>query len=139
MKNLLIKSSAAVFLATLFLFTSGIVATTHAEPLYAPDLQAGPEYDFRKTKWGMSAEEVKATENMIVGREGILYPDDPRYTFLIYPEVGFFEVLCSLSYIFDDNKLVSSKYSFYQPFHARIQTIFRTEKEEGSIFLEKAV
>ncbi len=131
MKNMPIKSNAIAFLAAIFLFTNGIVATTHAEPLYAPDLQAGPEYDFRKTKWGMSAEEVKATENMVVGREGILYPDDPRYTFLIYPEVGFFEVLCSLSYIFDDNKLVSSKYSFYQPVNAYQKLIRICEQNYG--------
>ena len=131
MKNLLIKSSAAVFLAALFLFTNGIAATTHAEPVYAPDLQAGPEYDFRKAKWGMSAEEVKATENMVVSQEGLLDPDNPRVTVVIYLETGFSEVLSNLGYIFIDNELISGQYLFFQPVDAYQELIRICEKHYG--------
>ena len=127
MKNLLIKSSAAIFLATLFLFANGIVATTRAEPVYAPDLQAGPEYDFRKAKWGMSAEEVKATENM----KGISQSRGQGYASIIYSEIGFFEILCSLAYTFDNDHLISGQYFFVQPIDAYQELIRICEKHYG--------
>jgi len=61
------------------------------------------KYDFRKTNWGMSKEQVRATEDKKPGFE-----DD---TLLIYSvEFGGYDFACA--YHFVEDKLYSSTYSF---------------------------
>jgi len=61
----------------------------------------GEDYDFRKTKWGLSKQEVKASEN--------LKPvDDPEHSLTYKTRVLEKDVF--LVYIFVEDKLVRTKY-----------------------------
>ena len=77
---------------------------------YLPELQAGPEYNFRKTRWGMSVEEVIASEDMEVGMRGT---EDDGTEFIAYPQVRWGAHTASLEYFFDNNGLQMGKYFFY--------------------------
>jgi len=74
--------------------------------LFCSTVVFSAQYDFRKTNWGMSKEEVGAVEEAKVFKyEGKSYPGTVYDT-----NVGGFD--CFIHYYYIDNKLVRAKYDF---------------------------
>lgn len=63
---------------------------------------ASESFDFRNSNWGMTKEEVKASEKM-----NILYEDDKH---IFFEDATVARMKFSISYIFSDNKLISGVY-----------------------------
>lgn len=99
-KNLVLKYRAIV----LGMILGIIVAHIDFSPLLSYFWDA--PHDFRKTKWGMSIEEVKATESKKLLEEESISPYE---TFLFYwDELEGLKAL--VSYHFIDNKLAAAEY-----------------------------
>jgi len=76
---------------------------------YLNELQAGPEYGFRKVRWEMSPEQVKKAETPKAGEE-TAYPDGKINT-LVYSGVECLGFECNLEYLFENGQLIAASYS----------------------------
>ena len=102
------------FLLAFAFCVSGFASFASAEPVYNPEILAGPEYDVRSVRWGMSVEEVKKSESMKIAEEGV-YDEPEGYQSYI---VAYAHVPCAgqkgyLVYSFYENKLFSAAYLFF--------------------------
>ena len=102
------------FLLAFAFCVSGFASFASAEPVYNPEILAGPEYDVRSVRWGMSVEEVKKSESMKIAEEGVY--DEPQNFKSYY--VSYANVPCAgqkgyLVYSFYENKLFSAAYLFF--------------------------
>ena len=102
------------FLLAFAFCVSGFASFASAEPVYNPEILAGPEYDGRSVRWGMSVEEVKKSESMKIAEEGV-YDEPGGYQSYI---VAYAHVPCAgqkgyLVYSFYENKLFSAAYLFF--------------------------
>lgn len=102
------------FLLAFAFCVSGFASFASAEPVYNPEILAGPEYDVRSVRWGMSVEEVKKSESMKIAEEGVY--DEPQNFKSYY--VSYANVPCAgseayLIYSFYDNRLFSAVYLFF--------------------------
>ena len=79
---------------------------------FHPEIQAGPEYDFRKTTWGMSIDEVKASEEKKPDDERFLKDMEEFSYSLSYIDVIFVNYNCQLMYLFDEGKLTTAELFF---------------------------
>ena len=91
---------------------SGIIHgsnSTEAFPsAYVPEFRENSSYDFRKTRWGMSPDEVKAAEN----REPTRSETKSSGVFRVgYKDVDLFGVKIWLVYSFVDGKLWGAGYA----------------------------
>jgi len=66
-------------------------------------------FDFRKTKWGMTTEQVKKTEESPIVFEGWSDVDD---AIILYFKEKVYRFESFITYIFKDGKLVQASYSF---------------------------
>lgn len=93
----------------------------------APE-QNGQPYDFRKTRWGMSIEEVKRSENS--------KPTDGtkvgRFYFLHYVDT-FVGLEVELDYTFEENLLTNAKYIFNDNISEEIEPIEYFNRIKDSI------
>lgn len=81
----------------------------HTLPLrYVDELQAGPEYGFRKVRWDMSPEQVQGIEPAEPEKK-TEYPDGKTET-LVYADVNCLGFEADLRYLFEQDKLVAAAY-----------------------------
>ena len=66
------------------------------------------EYNFRKTKWGMTQKEVLKQEKQVLKQNNIL----------LYCKYRFLDLDCYLYYQFKNNSLVNAGYNFYYEFES---------------------
>ena len=101
------------FLFAFVFCISGFASFASAKPVYNPELVAGPEYNFRKATWGMSVEEVEASERKPSAGGGQLSSSDPEKTFIIYTGIKFLDIIpCQVGYAFNEGHLFSGQYFF---------------------------
>jgi hypothetical protein len=88
------------------------------------------KYNFRKTNWGMSKEEVKDSEwwtNPITNKS---YKHEPKYD--LGNEISYYaniaEIEGNLTYEFVENKLIGARYNFTEEFEDREQYIINFYK-----------
>ena len=130
MKKLVVKICTATFLFSLFLFCSEFGAQAEINIGASYDLQAGPGYDFKKTEWGMSPEEVKSSENSAMINEQVKSEQNPNITNILY-NANYFGVPGVLGYRFDSDKLVAAIFVFLQPIDIYQDLIRRSERSLG--------
>ena len=79
---------------------------------YNPAFKAGPQYDFRKTRWLMTKEEVKASETDQIKEEGTFKNDEVAGDYIAYPERNVLEYPAILGYLFQEGKLTITSYLY---------------------------
>ena len=95
--------------------------STEAFPsAYVPEFRENSSYDFRKTRWGMSPDEVKAAEN----REPTRSETKSSGVFRVgYKDVDLFGVKIWLVYSFVDGKLWGAGYAKDKGLEGEIEKI----------------
>ena len=102
------------------------------EQAFIPGIQAGPEFDFRKTRWGMTVDEVKASEGRGPDDEGNSETSaGTPYEYLTYVDIKFLGYQGHIVYIFDQEKLALIDVHFLN-FSQKKQLLSRLEKRLGS-------
>lgn len=113
MNKFFVKLYFTTLLAGLFFCASGLFIQACAEePAYNPEIAAGPEYDFRKIRWGMSIEEVKASEKENPDDERTLERKGPFSYSIIYYDIDWIGNVGQLIYLFAGGKLVQADMHF---------------------------
>lgn len=96
---------------------------------YLDELQAGPEYNFRKARWGMSEAEVREDEGARPAEEGqTARPDGLKA--VRYGKVDCLGFKAELRYLFEKDGLVGAEYEL-QPRQERNFFLHRLEDVYG--------
>ena len=101
------------FLLTFAFCTSGFASFAGAEPVYNPEILAGPEYNFRKTTWGMTREKVMSTENKKPDDVGSVTIEGINFDYLTYFDIPFHNYTGQLVYLFHEGELVNIDIHFF--------------------------
>lgn len=108
------KSYVFGFLLSFALCIGAFPGKLSAEPVYNPEILAGPEFDFRKTTWDMTLNQVKKSEKRRVAEEGV-YQEPEGYDsyYVAYTNVSCAGSKGYLIYNFYDDKLFSGTFLFF--------------------------
>ncbi len=96
---------------------------------YLNELQGGPEYNFRKARWGMSEAEIRAAESELSAEEVQAAGPDGLKT-LRYGKVDCLGFKAELRYLFEKDGLVGAEYELL-PRHDRNFLLHRLEDIYG--------
>ncbi|GJM14731.1 MAG: hypothetical protein DHS20C13_00580 [Thermodesulfobacteriota bacterium] len=91
------------------------------------DKQESPTTSFRKSNWGMTPEEVKATESAI--------PISDNENLVLYQET-FLNMPAKMGYVFKDGKLIKGAYLFEERFENPDDYILSYEKVKNSVIID---
>jgi len=117
MKNLVIKICVFTFIFILSMSMAAFAQDPDVENgkrSFHPEIQAGPEYDFRKTTWGMSIDEVKASEEKKPDGTGSMGKEEGVFVdYLAYFDISLIGENSQLMYFFSKDKLIEADIHFF--------------------------